>query len=277
MECTDPRIGTMLPDYQTGHLGAEDHAAVERHLATCEDCRESLRLMRALSGQPPDGTMAEDAHPAWQVLAEYYGNRDALGAHSARRIADHLKSCAQCAGDINSLTGLEADLQRTARDSHAPAPAPLMARRFLAALLRPTVLIPISVGLVAVVGALLLQSRKPSLEPIPTFQIAAVTRGQSQPTVVTRHTEEQSFRLAVPYRARSQDRDYGFFVASPDNLRPVASLSDPDFRDSGKISVLLDARALRDGVYAVLILEVTKTPPIDTVKTAFPFQLKTAH
>jgi hypothetical protein len=46
--CTDKQINEMLPDLLHGALGAEAMERAEAHLATCEECREELNVLRAV-------------------------------------------------------------------------------------------------------------------------------------------------------------------------------------------------------------------------------------
>src|SRR5581483_2173342 len=47
-DCTDSVMRDLLPVYAAGRLGAEQHAAVEGHLAACAECRAELELIRAV-------------------------------------------------------------------------------------------------------------------------------------------------------------------------------------------------------------------------------------
>jgi anti-sigma factor RsiW len=47
-KCTDSAIREMLPDLLHGTLAADAKGRVEAHLATCEECREELRVLRTV-------------------------------------------------------------------------------------------------------------------------------------------------------------------------------------------------------------------------------------
>ncbi len=47
-DCPDGVMRDLLPVYAAGRLGAEQHAAVEGHLAACAECRAELELIRAV-------------------------------------------------------------------------------------------------------------------------------------------------------------------------------------------------------------------------------------
>ena len=47
-KCTDSDIQEMLPDLLHGALAADARERVEAHLATCEECREELEVLRAV-------------------------------------------------------------------------------------------------------------------------------------------------------------------------------------------------------------------------------------
>src|SRR6476619_7078820 len=47
-KCTDNEISEMLPDLLHGALGAEVMERAEAHLATCEECRAELNVLRAV-------------------------------------------------------------------------------------------------------------------------------------------------------------------------------------------------------------------------------------
>jgi anti-sigma factor RsiW len=48
IECTDSAIREMLPDLLHGNLAADAKGRVEAHLATCEECREDLKVLRTV-------------------------------------------------------------------------------------------------------------------------------------------------------------------------------------------------------------------------------------
>lgn len=48
IKCTDSAIREMLPDLLHGTLPADAKARAEAHLATCEECREDLRVLRTI-------------------------------------------------------------------------------------------------------------------------------------------------------------------------------------------------------------------------------------
>ncbi len=55
MKCTDKTIKDLLPAYLEQGLDPDDKPRVESHLATCEDCRTELALLRIMSeGEVPD-------------------------------------------------------------------------------------------------------------------------------------------------------------------------------------------------------------------------------
>jgi anti-sigma factor RsiW len=47
-KCTDNEIRELLPDLLHGALSANARGRVEAHLATCEECREDLKVLRAV-------------------------------------------------------------------------------------------------------------------------------------------------------------------------------------------------------------------------------------
>lgn len=48
IKCTDSAIREMLPDLWHGTLAADVKGRVEAHLATCEECREDLKVLRTI-------------------------------------------------------------------------------------------------------------------------------------------------------------------------------------------------------------------------------------
>jgi anti-sigma factor RsiW len=47
-KCTESAIQEMLPDLLHGRLAADVRRRVEAHLATCEECREDLKVLRTV-------------------------------------------------------------------------------------------------------------------------------------------------------------------------------------------------------------------------------------
>ena len=48
IECTESAIQEMLPDLLHGTLTADARGRVEAHLATCEECRDELTVLRTV-------------------------------------------------------------------------------------------------------------------------------------------------------------------------------------------------------------------------------------
>jgi len=48
-DCADGQMRDLLPGYVNQTLSAEDHAAVENHLSTCEDCAAEIEVIEAAS------------------------------------------------------------------------------------------------------------------------------------------------------------------------------------------------------------------------------------
>src|SRR5260370_23965838 len=49
-ECTDSNIREMLPDLLHSTLAPDAKGRIEAHLATCEECREDLEVLRTIKG-----------------------------------------------------------------------------------------------------------------------------------------------------------------------------------------------------------------------------------
>ncbi len=63
---THLELQSLLPWYVTGRLDPVEHARVEAHLASCEDCREELHFERTLAKTVKE--MPLDAEVGWRRL-----------------------------------------------------------------------------------------------------------------------------------------------------------------------------------------------------------------
>jgi hypothetical protein len=277
VRCTDPTMAALMTDYQSGHLDAATRIAVEQHLRGCSECRETLELMRALSGKKLDDTFPAGGHPMWALLAAYYENPGGLDSSLHDRVAEHLKSCPECASDVEFMSDLERDLRASVRVSQQGVPLSARVHRFIRALMRPPVFAAAAVIVAVGVTAILFQAHKRPESIVPTIEIAAVMRGTNGLTSVERKPADRQAILVVPFGLRAQDRDYNFFVARTETLQPLSSLQQTEAKSPGTVALVFNHTGLPDGRYAVLIFEMSRTSPPDTARTIFPFQLNTSR
>ncbi|MFH1686121.1 MAG: zf-HC2 domain-containing protein [bacterium] len=113
-ECSHPDIEVLLSDYYTGHLDETNTRLVKLHLSECRPCRQSLRMMAAISGKlaPPEGDDLE-RHYSPQLLGRFFADPRSLDAELVRRIEQHISHCDECAADLRFLQDSDKDLRST--------------------------------------------------------------------------------------------------------------------------------------------------------------------
>jgi len=120
-DCADGQMRDLLPGYVNKTLSAEDHAAVEDHLATCDDCIAEVEVIeaaaRAFTAEPIDVAKIVKALPA----APRHANRHAF-AGSAWRIAAAIGVVLIGAGSVVVLRGYFT--AAPAQTAVAPVPVP---------------------------------------------------------------------------------------------------------------------------------------------------------
>src|SRR5262245_14942142 len=101
------RVALLIPWYATGRLGAAEAAEVERHLGSCDDCRDLLELAQGFRRLGP-GMKVKDlfdhVHP--QHLVEFAEDPSAPDPEARRFITSHLRSCAPCTEALGILEGM---------------------------------------------------------------------------------------------------------------------------------------------------------------------------
>lgn len=101
------RIASLIPWYAAGTLGAEESAAVEAHLAGCDDCRALLALARGFRRlAPATGDAALYDHIQAQRLAEFAEDPALLEPDARRSITSHVRDCPPCAEALEILEDL---------------------------------------------------------------------------------------------------------------------------------------------------------------------------
>ena len=112
-KCIDNEISEMLPDLLHGALGAEAMQRTEAHLATCEECRAELNVLRAVKSAAvfapaidaewprPKGSVAQprERGDAEAAGAQHLENKGKSSAHDG---ASDQKSCLDHAADLVS-------------------------------------------------------------------------------------------------------------------------------------------------------------------------------
>ncbi len=105
----------LISCYADGMLDGESAALVERHLASCESCRELLDLTRELSGacrtawqEPPaDLRACVMEHIRRRSECERFEQETALapdtGGTPSQELSSHLKECRWCAEEMEEL------------------------------------------------------------------------------------------------------------------------------------------------------------------------------
>jgi Putative zinc-finger len=94
----------ILPDYVEGVVDAGDAGVLERHLASCAECRESVSMLRRISTElTAMGAAAFDDHPESSRLVDYSLVPSHLAAADLERIKVHVKSCPTCALEVAAV------------------------------------------------------------------------------------------------------------------------------------------------------------------------------
>jgi anti-sigma factor RsiW len=115
MSCAS--IQSRLQGFLDGKLGAEERAAVERHLASCDECRELTALLRLdlpeqaaldLSGSILERTSGSPCDRAEEIVCDYVD--DALEPLDRELLELHNDSCAGCGSMTTALAKLSVEL-----------------------------------------------------------------------------------------------------------------------------------------------------------------------
>ena len=282
----------ILPDYIEGIVGAADASALEGHLASCAECRDSVSMLRRIATElSAMGAAAFDDHPESSQLVDYTLVPAHLAQSDRERIRLHLKSCPTCAKEMASVRSAESWSRSWARDVQgvlgailAPSRIPALATSALALLLAyPAYLGVVQLPRVAserqeAIEALAQWATKPPPQvasskppawpggPSATLALAGGTRSGgetagSEPIPVVHLRDHQAFlpiRIDFDPSALAAEQIVVSLreINSPQQLwrhsGSAAEFWDPD---DEAINLLLPADALHPGTYT---LEITK-------------------
>lgn len=283
MECTDLRIAGLLSDYVTGHLSDDENAAIESHLERCGSCRLSLNMMDTLSDHRWEGPRGQrESHPSDEVLIRYYQDRSSLGTSTIAGIEQHLNGCEGCTAAMTLLTGLETDLRHSLSVQTTTSSFVQRVLDYARAAVRKPLAGYALVGVFALLGSAWFYQSSRSGDPVgdpashQVYTLGEMRRSQGTVPVVRRGAGERSLHIDIPYYHIAKEREYSFqvFDLADDGMIPADIV--PGFDDTGIIHLVVDAGSIPDGHYALVVLEIGTSPPVDTVSRKYPFQLKTS-
>jgi predicted anti-sigma-YlaC factor YlaD len=114
MTGTCDRIRELLSDLLDGNLTGEDRSVVDRHLAACDGCRETLETLTMIAASvPPLAELDPPEHLAhdlasspcrrWLGLLFQAVDRE-IAEPNLERLLSHLESCESCTRAWNDLT-----------------------------------------------------------------------------------------------------------------------------------------------------------------------------
>jgi len=107
----------LLHDLDIERLDARTRAAVESHLATCEECMELADVYRALrAAAMPDGAV----HPSSDDVVTLAMHPEDLAESRRADLESHLTICERCAAEVRRVRTIEAGDDRTRGMSRHP-------------------------------------------------------------------------------------------------------------------------------------------------------------
>jgi anti-sigma factor RsiW len=136
-------------------LDPEQRRRVERHLADCASCSESLRLDLAIASHALDHPLESlETHVSAELLAEFATRPRSLEDHERRRIEAHLAECDACSSAEAIVREMQTDLE-SSRESPAEDARPIsisgrLWQRLTATVLRPELALAYLLLLIAV-------------------------------------------------------------------------------------------------------------------------------
>lgn len=124
-ECTNPGLELLLSDYYTGHLDEAATRRIKEHLSECRPCRQSLRMMAAISGKLASPEVDDlERHYSPQLLGRFFADPRSLDPDLVRRIERHVGHCDECAADLRFLQDSDKDLRSTVSLGRGRIPKP---------------------------------------------------------------------------------------------------------------------------------------------------------
>lgn len=217
----------ILPDYVEGVVDAGDAGALERHLASCAECRQSVSMLRRIATElSAIDAAAFDDHPESSRLVDYSLVPAQLARADLESIRLHVKSCPSCALEVAAVHSADswsrswwrgiAEAWR-ASITAVPVPVPTLATAALALLL----VYPAYLGTVKLPAVY--QQQQAAVEALEH------TEHERQEAVEALAHAEQERREAIEASARTAERAWtggpGAVLALAGPVRSAAQAS----------------------------------------------------
>lgn len=90
---THDEVVLSLPGLVRGDLAEGERGGVTEHLAVCEECAETLKILRLLRDQPAE-------HPTSSEIVDFVMRHDAIEPMRTDEISTHLASCDSCREEV---------------------------------------------------------------------------------------------------------------------------------------------------------------------------------
>ncbi len=249
MACED--YSESVAAYADGDASPEETARVEAHLASCPDCTDVVRSLRALrtTGAEHEAALFDD-HPVADDLSRYAVLDPEIGTPRLAGIAAHVRSCPTC--------GHEADLTRRAVRAADGLWARL--RPFVSPGTRLWIPAPVPAALAAAVVLLAIpayQSLRQAPDSwsggaLPMILLERETRGATLPELTVDHRRPFTLMLVeLDADAVPQDETLAVRLVDLDGRefwRHETDFSTAYDSDQGVVSLLVPTSTFRPGV-----------------------------
>lgn len=283
MSCLDPDISRFLPDYHSGHLSAAERDMVEKHIETCQVCREDLRTMSLLVGKEPSRVLGAGGHIPPSLLERYYTDESKIDERLKEAIVKHLGTCDECSFELRFLQGLEEELRRSVSlQPEAKITGVLAVAGYWLWALAQKPAFAYAVLVIAIVPSVFLilhREQRPrdtaGRNEIRSLELSEQFRSGGTISEIYRSHTNEYVGLTVPFYHLYSESEYQFSVTSLVNSS--TSLADiyADFSTPKKIKLIVDTGHLDDGDYALTLAEVSRTNRSDTTRVSYQFRIIT--
>lgn len=99
----------LLDQYRAGELDPERRAALDAHLAVCDECRGTLSADHALAA-----ATSRAVHPSSAEIVAFATSSEQLDENERSILEDHLGGCDLCRAEVSTIRQVEASLSRQA-------------------------------------------------------------------------------------------------------------------------------------------------------------------
>jgi hypothetical protein len=280
-ECKD-RINELLPWYLNRTLPQDQARKVEAHLKVCPKCQKELEEIKWLSSEVKAvGEISASPHIQSEKLLSFTEEPERLSPDERVSIEKHIKSCASCYKEMQTLKSVNLELQAKEKEekpefAKKSSFAEKIAESLVWLVRKPVFAYVIAILLAYPAARWLLrqpQSSIPPVAPEKVYMLSEQTRTPAKPTIVLRDKNDRLIRIDIPFWPDLDNNSYELMIKAQNGQTIFEIKSFAEFGSQGISQLVLNSDSFSDGSYILIVKEINRKDPTLSSQTNFPFRI----